>query len=657
MSNQQVFHFTLGPVQSFVAQARRTRDLWAGSFLLSWLSGHAMKAVLDQGGDIVFPAVMSNGKPADPLLAAILEDPQHTSPQIGSIPNRFKAAVGASFDPNAVVDAVQLQWKKLANAVFDEFIEETCNDFGNDSQAIWNRQVNDFWEINWILGAQSGSRSDDQWLDIRKNWRNHWPSAEAGDHCTVMGDFQELSGFVRAKNRVQQEEFWNHLRQAVPDDYLDIQENERLCSLALVKRLFPRLVNLQAVLGWIPGKEARAVGNWPSTTYLAVAPWLQFIAEDPQKISDLDQYLTTVKNTVPNNYFLKLASEQSTYLATLGLLNSQEMSCGPWKLSDIDGDILHHHALCNHRTTYLSSSPLTLGGQDNNEAERKILTKALGELYGAVGKSPRSFYALLLMDGDRLGKMLREEDQASVSRALLNFTNCVQACVDGDSDFGGVTIYAGGDDVFALLPMNTAINCAQELRQIYSSCFVKEGIGNATASCAIVFAHHQVPLRSVIREAHNQLDGIAKDKNGRDSLALAIFKPGGVTAQWVSAWAATPESNGPTPVDKILELIQRVGDQEYSRGFFHKLRDRYGFYGGQPGTGAPAGLDVQKILVAEYMQTEDKTTSLGEAEKAAGLLKAACQPLFRDQSGATQPQVHLQLDGGFIARFLTQEEE
>ncbi|MEZ5479145.1 MAG: type III-B CRISPR-associated protein Cas10/Cmr2 [Thiolinea sp.] len=36
MSTQQsYFHFTLGPVQSFVAQARRTRDFWAGSFILS----------------------------------------------------------------------------------------------------------------------------------------------------------------------------------------------------------------------------------------------------------------------------------------------------------------------------------------------------------------------------------------------------------------------------------------------------------------------------------------------------------------------------------------------------------------------------------------------------------------------------------------------
>jgi len=41
-------HFALGPVQGFVAQARRTRDLWSGSFILSYLSGCAMNAVREE---------------------------------------------------------------------------------------------------------------------------------------------------------------------------------------------------------------------------------------------------------------------------------------------------------------------------------------------------------------------------------------------------------------------------------------------------------------------------------------------------------------------------------------------------------------------------------------------------------------------------------
>ena len=51
----QTFQFTLGPVQGFVAQARRTRDFWAGSFILSWLSSVAIACIEKQGGTVQFP--------------------------------------------------------------------------------------------------------------------------------------------------------------------------------------------------------------------------------------------------------------------------------------------------------------------------------------------------------------------------------------------------------------------------------------------------------------------------------------------------------------------------------------------------------------------------------------------------------------------------
>jgi len=33
----------IGPVQDFIAQARSTRDLWSGSYLLSWLMAAGAK--------------------------------------------------------------------------------------------------------------------------------------------------------------------------------------------------------------------------------------------------------------------------------------------------------------------------------------------------------------------------------------------------------------------------------------------------------------------------------------------------------------------------------------------------------------------------------------------------------------------------------------
>ena len=100
MSEAKYFHFTIGPVQSFVAQARRTKDFWAGSFLLSFLSGVAMAATEEAGGKVLFP------KPDENYLRA-LRGKNAKGPRQGNVPNRFKAEVPEDFDPSRVVATVR----------------------------------------------------------------------------------------------------------------------------------------------------------------------------------------------------------------------------------------------------------------------------------------------------------------------------------------------------------------------------------------------------------------------------------------------------------------------------------------------------------------------------------------------------------------------
>lgn len=101
MNDQRLLHFSIGPVQDFVAQARRTRDLLAGSFLLSYLSGCAMAYITEHKGKIVFPRVHE-----DPLVKAIrksgLKEPHVDGPWIGSLPNRFTASIPEDFRPGSM---------------------------------------------------------------------------------------------------------------------------------------------------------------------------------------------------------------------------------------------------------------------------------------------------------------------------------------------------------------------------------------------------------------------------------------------------------------------------------------------------------------------------------------------------------------------------
>ncbi|MBC7288750.1 MAG: type III-B CRISPR-associated protein Cas10/Cmr2, partial [Armatimonadetes bacterium] len=70
-------HVSFGPVQEFVAEARKTRDLWAGSYLLSYLAAHAIRAVIENRGRLVLPAVTNEaGEITDELLRAVCNDSQ-----------------------------------------------------------------------------------------------------------------------------------------------------------------------------------------------------------------------------------------------------------------------------------------------------------------------------------------------------------------------------------------------------------------------------------------------------------------------------------------------------------------------------------------------------------------------------------------------------
>jgi len=139
---KRYFHFTLGPVQGFVAQARRTRDFWAGSFLLSWLAGIAMNSVKNQNGEIIFPLPDNQDEKSEPHQ--------------GNIPNRFKAEVKQDFDPEEVVNEVKSAWLKLAELVWKEDLAEFCTEDPIHRQ-IWNRQINNLLEISYVGWVERSS--------------------------------------------------------------------------------------------------------------------------------------------------------------------------------------------------------------------------------------------------------------------------------------------------------------------------------------------------------------------------------------------------------------------------------------------------------------------------------------------------------------------
>lgn len=687
---EEILHLSIGPVQGFVAQARRTRDLWAGSFLLSWLSGQAMNAVIEAGGRVLLPRVHHGACITEPMLAAIGGQPlpDYPHPEIGTLPNRFRAEVPDTFDTAACGQAVRSAWTELADAVWQHFIASAGLDGTQlaSSRAIWDRQLPDYWEIQWVRGPRPGKHDtpDLDWLDLRKNWRSHWPSgAEGGDHCSIMGDHQELSGLLRAHEREAQNAFWRQLRrqpdgQAIALGRLELRDDERLCAIALVKRLFPKLPTsmLREAIGWVPGgrdeRGRSGTAGWPSTAYMAAVPWLERTAEgDGDERAALTDYFDLVRELCePNKSFHKLCSEQVTRLDCLAGLREGASARTP---DALDGNLYLESALINARSTPLSDRDPSDQQPDPDAGEREALHAALTTLNMKLGRRASPIYALLLMDGDNMGKLLRNDPDDRVPEALGQFALGVSKHVAAHC---GKTIYAGGDDVLALLPLHRALDCAMALRAHWGETMaahqVQQSTGlPATASTALLLAHYRLPLRGVLREAHYQLDDIAKDRNGRDSIAICLWQSGGKRTAWVSTW--NDERGEPVVprlgafIDQLREDLHQGDRGRYPRGFFHKLRGRYPVLLEEPQRCAgeqaqrldAAPEEVSSLFVAEYLRTRrgGASCSTEEATLAVDALLDLCFPRVR-ASGTVRCQTdRLRLEAAFLARFLAVELE
>ena len=73
LNGSHLLSIAVGPVQEFIAQARRTRDLWYGSHLLSELSRAAAKVVAEGGGGLIFPAFDSSDPEIEPCDGPVRE--------------------------------------------------------------------------------------------------------------------------------------------------------------------------------------------------------------------------------------------------------------------------------------------------------------------------------------------------------------------------------------------------------------------------------------------------------------------------------------------------------------------------------------------------------------------------------------------------------
>jgi CRISPR-associated protein Cmr2 len=255
---KHVLAISIGPVQDFIKAARKTRDLWCASTLLSDISRASAKAVESAGGTLIFPATIDSG----------------------SIPNKIVAEIPDNIAPGDVAAkahaAAKEYWKSKADATLEIIRKKTGADL-IDEKAYWEQidtvlEFNAAWSPIGDMGYEDARQKAERLLAGRKQLRDFVQPEHAVGRPKSMLDGGRETVF---KPELTSEVLTR----------LQIKKTEQLDAVSLVKRL---------------SEQKRFV----SLSRVAADPWLRELDRQGvlQPLKDLAAELGKVDDVAVNRF-------------------------------------------------------------------------------------------------------------------------------------------------------------------------------------------------------------------------------------------------------------------------------------------------------------------------------------------------------------------
>lgn len=508
--------FSLGPVQPFIASARTVRDLWTGSYLLSWLTFAAMKPVLRELKEEAFILPSLEGNPLYRKLHRN-EDVASAPLLTPCLPNRFLVAVPTVEQAESLAldceKECRAAWTRVESAVRAALLKRVPD---LDPLQLWDEQMRDLFEIRTVVlpraevttekcaGLLGETKSD--WsmqfdligglLDACRSTK-HVPvysvtAEKVPQKCTLLGTYEQLGPADLEKSR----KFWEAFAEAADQEGTRTTSRERLCALSLVKRF-----------------------AWPC----------YFAKELGQDVREL-RY-----------------ADSATVAATLWLTHARVQPDSIRKQNrDWSGQWLH----------WTTRTP------EGEKACPEPVWVQIQQAKRSLKEKPSTYYAILMLDGDHMGRIMRSagspEHCRDFSQALTGFAiEEVSRIVE--ADYHGELIYAGGDDVLALLPTRNVLACAAALNKAYRDVWASLH-PDATLSGGIVIAHYKEDLRFALNEVR-RAEKDAKSA-GRDALTLRVLRRSGEHTGALLGWDQLGE----------MESLIKQFANDFSDRWAYKLR-------------------------------------------------------------------------------------
>jgi CRISPR-associated protein Cmr2 len=470
-------------VQEFIAQARRTRDLWYGSHLLSELSRVVARALADGGAQLVFPALTSGDPELDPYPALVRRDGQPPR----NIANKILAEVPEGIDPEKLArdarKAVMTHWRDHIAAP----VKANCASLLADGiDPVWAEQIETF-------------------IEFAASWAPLHEYAEAR---------RQVEQAVASRKVLRDFGPWVHSRGSVPKSSLD---GARETVLLPPARRDPVLVRKYRIAD---GEQLDAVGlvkrtggepdQFVPVINVALASWIELAKRVAPK--DLEN--------------LQVACSR----VGVSRVARTDLPCAA--VFPFDASVL----LRSRWRAVFEEQGLTGDPQAWGRQHVQPLLASLSE--------PYPYVACLVADGDRMGVAIGQLGSASehrtFSNALASFAGEARAIVE--HEHRGTLIYAGGDDALAFLPIPEALSCAERLRTSFaeamaSACAKLADRERPTLSIGIGIEHYMESMGDLLalgREAEREA------KRDRNTLALVVEKRSGGRRQWRAAWNDDP---------------------------------------------------------------------------------------------------------------------
>jgi CRISPR-associated protein Cmr2 len=569
---------SIGPVQGFIAQARKLDDLWAGSHLLSRLAWETMKPLAEQLGPdaILFPRLRGlaqvdlwlrdeiglprelfehcewtrGGSDANPLFAAAL-------------PNRFVAVVPASRARELAEGCAQAAraWiQGLGERTVARLLREA--ELADDPQvhayAQMRAQLQGFPEVHWAAVPFSLIRCRDQdkqrGLDPTGLLSVMVPffGAAEGKPCGFLDSpaWKVLAREIEIQQGQRPVRFFAPNPGVLYPAVYDLAE--RVLAAAKAARPFAQLEQR----GWRDSLSGEVEWLTHNPEHLQSSPgqrgdtlWARVANKRPSwaKEGELLGALAAIKRLWPtlfgeevgaalgrelgrysvSTHAMALAAQLDAWLAcgalTEGLEDAERsLDKKPDPVSLPRKLVLRHakaqpQALADaRRIPALLDAAAELDEKDDpsgekanriREAVRKTLAQAVDEKQRDDFRL-ETYYGLLMMDGDRMGRILAGDEATAISylesfhdrvragfeklaasdaalraygrlkravspgrhiaisSALNDFSQYVARHVV-EEEFRGRLIYSGGDDALATLPVADLLDCALRLRHAY----------------------------------------------------------------------------------------------------------------------------------------------------------------------------------------------